>query len=172
VVSKHAAVVHLVDVIAGQDDDVFRRVRLHDVQVLENGVGRAAVPPALVEPLLGWQEVNELVHLALQERPAALQVPEQAVRLVLCGDTDSPDARVQTVGQREVDDAELAAEVDRRLGTAVRELHEPAAAAASQHDGEGLLGELGGVHRKCHGQGGGQRKACVTLAGTSSGRGA
>ena len=44
VLHQHRLVVHLVDVIAGQDDEVFGRVALDDVDVLVDRVGRPRVP--------------------------------------------------------------------------------------------------------------------------------
>jgi len=40
------------------------------------------------------------VALRAQEIPAALQVPDHAVRFVLCGDRDAADAGIECVGQR------------------------------------------------------------------------
>src|SRR5690606_27066103 len=84
------------------------------------------------DALLRRQEVDELAHLGLEERPAALQVAQEAVRLVLREHADPAQARVHAVGQREVDDAELAAEVHRRLAADVGQVHEAAAATAGQ----------------------------------------
>ena len=69
-----------------------------------------------------------------QEGPAALEVADQAVRLVLRGDADAADAGIEGVREREVDDARLAAEIHRRLGAPVGQLHQPAAAPARQHE--------------------------------------
>ena len=63
------------------------------------------------------------------------------MRLVLRGDADAADAGVDAVGQREVDDAELAAERHRRLGAPVGELLQPAAAAPGQDQPVGVLGD-------------------------------
>jgi hypothetical protein len=43
------------------------------------------------EALLGRQQVDVLVELAAHEAPAALQVAQQRVRLVLGGDADAAD---------------------------------------------------------------------------------
>ena len=120
VVRDHARVVHLVDVVAGQHDDVFRPDRADDVEVLEHGVRRAAVPVGAFHALLRRPQVDEFVEFAAQETPAALQVAQQRVRLVLRDDRDAADAGVQAVGQREVDDPVLAAEVHRRFDALVR----------------------------------------------------
>ena len=135
VLHQHALVVHLVDVVAGEDHQVLRLVAVDDVDVLEHRVRRARVPLVVAEALAGGQDVEGLVAHRLQEVPAALQVADQAVRLVLRGHRDAPDAGVERVGEREVDDARLAAEIDRRLGAPVGEFHQPRAAAAGEHIG-------------------------------------
>ena len=91
------------------------------------------------------QHVDHLVELGAQEAPAALQVAHQRVRLVLRDDRHAPDAGIEAIRQREVDDPELAAEVDRRLGASVGQLLEPGAAAARQHQGDGAANELVGL---------------------------
>ena len=121
-----------------------RAVALDDVDVLVHGVGGAGVPLGLRDALAGRQDVEALVALGAQEVPAALQMADQAVRLVLGGDADAPDAGVERVGQREVDDARLAAEIDRRLGAPVGELHQAGAAPAGEHIGHGRAGKLAG----------------------------
>ena len=92
-------------------------------------------------PLLRRHQVDELLHAAVEEAPAALDVADQAVRLVLRGDADAPNAGVHAVGQREIDDAELAAERNGRLGAPVGELLQPAAASARENQAVGVLGD-------------------------------
>ncbi len=151
VLLQHRLVVHLVDVIARQHDHEAGLVLLHDVQVLEHRVGGAEVPLLLGDPLAGRQYVEGLVALGAEEVPAALQMPDQAVGLVLRGHGDASDARVQGVGQGEVDDAEFAPEEHRRLGADVGQLQQPAAAAAGQHIGHRLARErAAGIARVRH----------------------
>ena len=128
-------VVHLVDVVAGEDEDVVRVVVLDDVEVLEDGVGGAAVP--LGDPAAGDVGLEHL-HAA----PVPVEVPRaaqadvvvQGARVVLGQDDDIVDARVHAVAQREVDDPVLAAERHRRLGTHRREDREALAFAAGEDD--------------------------------------
>ena len=127
--------------VARQHDEVFRARGAEDVEILEDRVGGAAIPGRLVEPLLRRQQIEELVHLRAQERPAHLQMAQQAVRLVLGQHADPADARIDAVRQREIDDAELAAEKYRRLGAPVGQLVQPAAAAARQHQRDGAPGK-------------------------------
>ena len=93
VIGEHQCVVHLVDVVACKHDDEVGSVVRDDVLVLPDRVGRAAVPVLFVHALLRRQQIDELVHLALQEGPAALQVAQQTVRLVLRDDADAPNRR-------------------------------------------------------------------------------
>src|SRR4029077_18360789 len=85
-------------------------------------------------------------------------------------DADAADAGVQAVGEREIDDAEFPAEGDGGLGAPFREWPEARAAAAREHHGERLPGEVGhGLAvgaRACNGAPFGQHAA--KFAGGSS----
>ena len=144
VIGQHGGVVHLVDVVTRQDDDVFGFgvVGLQDVNVLINGVGGAAIPGFFVDALLGRHEIDKLIDFAAQEAPAALQVAQQAVRLVLRDDADAADARIHAVGQREVNDAELATKINRRFGPPVSEFMQAATAPTRQHQCDCPSGQL------------------------------
>ena len=94
----------------------LRLVALDDVDVLIDRVGGAEIPHGLGNALTGRQDVETLVALGAKEVPAALQMADQAMGLVLGRHGDAPDAGVERVGQREIDDARLAAEINRWLG--------------------------------------------------------
>ena len=55
----------------------------------------SAVPlePGLAPAVAAPAAVDELVEAAFEEPPAALHVPDQALRLVLRADADAADAR-------------------------------------------------------------------------------
>ncbi len=72
VLLQHQLVVHLVNVVAGQNDHVLGIVALNDVDVLGHRVGGAEIPLALRHPLRGRQNVEALVALRAKEVPAAL----------------------------------------------------------------------------------------------------
>ncbi len=92
---QHVFVVHLVDMVAGQDDHVLDAIILDDVDVLVDGVGGAFVPLRFGDALGGRQNVEALVALGAEEVPAALHVADQRMRLVLGGDADAADTGVQ-----------------------------------------------------------------------------
>src|SRR5205085_1897934 len=127
--------------VSCQNDKVFRPRRPKDVEVLKHRVRGPAIPCRLVEPLLRRQKIEKLVHFWTQERPTHLEVTQQAMRLVLAQDTYPANARVDAIRQREVDDAELAAEKHRRLSAPISQLLEPAAAPAGEHQRDGPLRE-------------------------------
>ena len=147
---KHRLVIHLVDVIAREDHEVLRSVAVDDVDVLEHRVGRAGVPLVLGDALTGRQDVETLVAHRLQKIPAALQVPDQAVGFELRGDRDAPNAGVECIRQREVDDARLTAEIDGRFGSPLGELHQPATPSAREHVGHRGTGQRLRVGQSVH----------------------
>ena len=77
VVLEHDGIVHLVNMVSGQNDDVLGVAGLNDVHVLEYGVSRAAVPVLFACALLRGQEIHHFIEFSTQETPAALQVAHQ-----------------------------------------------------------------------------------------------
>lgn len=67
VVDQHVGVILLVDVVTGEDNDVFRVVAANDVEVLGHGIRRAAVPVLPVNALLRREQIDKLVHLFAEE---------------------------------------------------------------------------------------------------------
>ena len=136
---EHGRVVHAVDVIRRQDQYLPGRVPVQQEQVLVDGVRRAGVP---VGPgaHLGRHHGDVLAALRVVDGPAIPQVLVQGVGLVLGQDQHPAQARVQAVGQGEVDDPVLAAEGHRRLGAVRREGLQARAAAARQEDHQGIIG--------------------------------
>ena len=109
-------VVHLVDVVAGEDDDRVRVGALDDVEVAEHRVGGPAVPlgDAAARDVRLEQLDAALVPVEIPRPPDPDVVVERA-RVVLGQDEDVRDVRVDAVREREVDDPVLAPERDGRL---------------------------------------------------------
>ena len=151
-VLQHEGVVHAVDVIASQDHHVFRFAGPHDVDVLVDGIGRPAIPVLFAGALLCGQQIHHLIEFGAQKTPSALQVAQQRMGFVLRDHTDAADAGVHAVGEREIDDAELAAEIDRRLGAGVGQLFQARAPATSQDQCNGAANQHMGLHVAVGGQ--------------------
>ena len=132
---QHQPVVHLVDVVAGQDEDVLGLLAANGVDVLIDGVGGAQVP-VLADALHGRQNLDELAQVAGHDVPALADVAVQRQGLVLGEDVDVAQVGVDAVGERDVDDAVIAAEGDRRLGAVARQGIQAFARAAGQQDSQ------------------------------------
>src|SRR5262249_24020497 len=133
--ADHAAVIHLVNVVASQDQDVFGVLPLDRVDVLVNGVGGALVP-RLVDALLGGQHLDRLAEFGAEEAPAGANVPIQAARLELRDDEYLPQIAVDAVREGEVDDAVQTAERHGRLCPVAGEWFQASALATRQDHGQ------------------------------------
>ena len=140
-VGEYLSVIHLVDMVAGQDQDVVRFVRAQDVEILVHRVGCTEIPVLFRNALRGGQDVDELLEAAVEETPAALDVPDQTVGLVLRRHADAPDPGIHAIRQGKIDDAELAAKRHGRFGAPVGQVFQPAATPAGQHECIGILGQ-------------------------------
>jgi hypothetical protein len=134
VLLEHEGVVHLVDVVAGEDEDVLGLFRADGVDVLEDGVGGALVP-GLGDALHGRKDLDELAEFRGDDgSPAFADVAIQREAFVLGEDVDVAQVRVDAVGQRDVDDAVLPGEGNGRFGAVARERKQPLACPASQQN--------------------------------------
>jgi hypothetical protein len=70
VLGEQPRVVHLVDMVAGEDQHVLRRVAAQDVEVLVHGVRRFPLIPVERDALLRRQQLDELVETAVEKAPA------------------------------------------------------------------------------------------------------
>ena len=125
VVGQHAAVVHFVDVVAGEDDDVLGLLAADGVDVLVDGVRSAHVPVG-AGALHGRHELKELAQfLGHNAGPAFADMAVERERLVLGEDVDAAQAGVDAVGESDVDDAVMAAKGHGGFGTVAGERKEP-----------------------------------------------
>ena len=114
---QHPVVVHLVNVVAGEDHHVLRVIHVHKADVLIDGVGGSLEPGALVAlPHVGGQNVDAAVQPVQIPGLAGADVAVELQGLVLGEHTHGVDAGVGAVGQGEVNNAVLAAEGHGGLG--------------------------------------------------------
>ena len=113
---QHQPIVHLVDVVARQNEDVLWLLRPDRIDILIDRVRRALVP-ALRNALHGRQNLDELAQLIRHYGPPSLaDVPVQRERLVLGQDVHMPQVGVDAVRKCDVDNAVLPCERNGRLG--------------------------------------------------------
>ncbi len=65
----HLAVIHLVDMVTGQDQKILRMLGLDEEQILIDGIGGAFVP-IFTDTLLWWNGRDVLSQLSVQHVPA------------------------------------------------------------------------------------------------------
>ena len=121
----------------------LRCVALDDVDVLKHRVGGAGVPGSVGDALAGGKDVEALVALQPEEIPAALQMTDQAVGLVLGRHADASDAGIERIRQGKVDNAGFTAKVDRWLCPPLGQFQQTSSLAASKHIGHGRTGKGG-----------------------------
>ena len=132
----HLLGIHPVDVVGTEHDDVVGILVVDQVQRLVDRVGRAGVP-ARAEPLLGRHRRD--VFTGKPRKPPVLRdVAVQRMRLVLRENADPQIARIDQIGQHEVDEPVGAAEGNRRLGPVRRQRIQPLALPAGQDDAQHL----------------------------------
>ena len=125
VVGEHTAVVHLVDVVAGEDDHVLWLFAADGIDVLVNGIGVPHVPVG-AGALHGGQEFKELAQfLGYNPRPAFTDVAVEREGLVLGENVNLAQAGVDAVGKGDVDDAVVSAKGHGRFGAIAGKREEP-----------------------------------------------
>ena len=144
VLLHHLGEVHAVDVVGTDDDDDLRPLVVDEVERLEDRVGAAEVP-VLVDSLLGRHR-RDVVAEHRRHPPRLGHVLVEAVRLVLRQHDDLEIARVDDVGEGEIDEPVDAAERHRGFRTVSSQRHEPLPLAAGEDDGQ----DLGVAPSTCH----------------------
>ena len=133
----HLVEVHPVQVVAGEDQVVVG-VQVDEVRHgAPHRVGRALEPVGGLGRLLGGDDVDERLREVV-EAVGLADVPVERRGIELRQHEDAPDAGVQAVADRDVDEPVLAADRHGRLGAAVGEGVEALALPAAQDDRENV----------------------------------
>ena len=127
---EHLLIIHFVDVVAGENDDVARVLAADRIDVLIHGIGGAQIPVRR-NAHLRRQDFDEFAE-AQQLRPALADVPVQRERFVLCQDEYAAEVAVDAVGKGNVNNSVDAAEGHGGLGAVARQRPEPLALSSSQ----------------------------------------
>src|SRR5688572_9232961 len=137
-VAKHLRVIHLVDVVARQHDDVARHLARNRIEILVYGVGRAEVP-MLADTLLRGEEFDEFAELFGHDVPAHPDVTVERKRLVLGADEDPAQAGIHAIAEREIDNPVMPAEVNRGVCALFSERKKTFPGAASEQNDENVV---------------------------------
>ncbi len=144
VLIEHQPIVHLVNVIARQDENVFRLLCSNRVDVLVDGV-RGSHVPVLADALHRRQDLNELAQFASHDVPAFANMTIQRERFVLGEDVDATKIGINAIGKRDVDDAIDSAERDCRFGAIPSQRVQPFPRSSGQQDSKRVLHAFSGI---------------------------
>ena len=140
VVVQHLVVVHLVNVVAGEDEDIFRVVHVDEVDVLIDGVRGALVPGALLAGAqIGGQHMDAAVRFVQVPGLAVAQIGVELHGAVLGQYAYRINAGVDAVGQGKVNDPVLGAEGDGGFCHVAGQRVQPGALSAGQQHGDTFL---------------------------------
>ena len=121
VTMEQFAVIHVIDLICGNNQDVLRAALLDPVNILEHRV--CCAPVSLTA---AWRQTDDMLatippKLITKLRPTVSHVRMQALMLVLSEHINVPKSRIQHIRERKVDDAEYAAKRHHWFGLIRRE---------------------------------------------------
>ena len=136
--AQNLAVVHPVKLVAAQNDIVIDRTLEEIPKVLSDGVGRSLVPMRALGRLLRrenldetWREIVELV--------ARVDMPVQRHAIELGEHIDAPNAGVQTIANRDINQPVLATKRHGGLGPFFCQREESGAGSSTHNNGKGAV---------------------------------
>ena len=133
---KHAAVIHFIDVIAGQNENVFGAFAADGIDVLVHGVGGALIP-LLGDAHLRGKNFDVFAEPG-ERRPARANMAIEAEGFVLGENKNPAQIGIDAVGKGDVDDAVESAEGHGRLGAVARQRPQAFALTAGEKDSDGV----------------------------------
>jgi len=95
-------------------------VRTDEIEILVNRVGGSAVP-VHTDLLLSRDQFDELPQFSAQIAPAALNMLDEGLRLVLGQHGNLANAGIDAIREHEIDDAEFTAERSRGFAAMFRQ---------------------------------------------------
>ena len=134
----HLGIVHFIDMVAREHEDVLGIIPFDEGDILVDGVGRALIPVASLALLIGRQDMYPAVHAVQVPGLTRAHVVVELQGLILGQDPDGVDARIDTIGQGKVDDPILAAVGHGGLGHFMGQNTQPASLAACEQHGHAL----------------------------------
>ena len=132
VIGEHLGVVHFIDVVAGENKNIFGRIAVNEVDVLIYGVCGVLVPLGALYLLIGGENMHAAVLSVEIPRLTVADIVVELKRLILREHADGVYAGVDAVGKREINDTILSAKRNCRLGELLGQRVQTRALAACQ----------------------------------------
>ena len=137
--TEHGVVVHLVDVVTGENQNIIRIPLLDEGDVLINGIGCALIPFTGFAGLVRRQNKDAAIREVQVPRRAGTNVRVQLQGTILCQHADDINAGIRAVGQREINNSELSAKRYCRLCNLFCQDAKTTSLAASEQHGDTFL---------------------------------
>ena len=112
---EHHLVVHLIDVVSGENQDVIRMIRVDVLDVLVDCIGRAGIPVTAFCTLIGREQRHAADRAIQIPRNSDSDMRIETQGLVLGQYAHCVHAGIDAIAQREVNDTILPAEGNRRF---------------------------------------------------------
>ena len=109
VIIQHHFIIHLINMVTWQNQDIFWIICINIVNVLVNGIGCAGIPVTSGASLIWWENSYSSVVTIQIPRHSDPDVCVQPQRLVLSKYTNRIDPGIDAVAQWKVNDPVLAA---------------------------------------------------------------
>ena len=135
----HLGVVHLIDMVAGEDQHIVGIISVNERDILCDGISRALIPVGILALLIGREHMHAAVHAVQIPGLAGADVLVELQGLVLGKHAYSLNAGIDAVGEGEVYNAVLSPEGHSGLGDVLCKHTQPAALAARKQHGYDLL---------------------------------
>ena len=132
---QHSRVVHFIDMVARENQDILCVVAVDELHVLPDGICCSLIPVRAVLPLIGRQNLDPAEGAVEIPRQTVADVVVEDQRLILRQNTYGVHSGIDAVGKREINDAVLAAKRHRRLCGLFGQRVKPAALPARKQHG-------------------------------------
>ena len=129
----HLPDVHSIDMVRAEHKDQVRLRPVDQIDILENGIGRALIPGFIRRTHLRRDRHYELMRQETAELPRVPQVLEQRLALELSEDIRGIDSGVDQIAEYKVDNPVFPAEGDSRLGPVFGQRIKAGSLSAGQH---------------------------------------
>jgi len=107
--------VHLVKLVAAEDEEIFPRALEEVGQILADGIGGALIPTGAGRCLLGGEDFHEAARTEDVEFVGRADVLVQRRAVELREQVDAANTGIQAIADRDINEAVFAAERDGRL---------------------------------------------------------
>src|SRR5262249_35834205 len=133
---KHLGVIHFVDVISAENEDVLRAFAANRVDVLVDGVGCAAIP-LFADAHLRRKDFYKFTQ-SHDRGPPGTNVTAEAERFVLCKNKNTAEPGIDATRKGNVNDAIRGAKRNSRFGAIASKRPETFALATGEKDDDGI----------------------------------